>query len=382
MSSGPVDSDAPFHRLALLAWLVTATLPSLLTSNPVYLGLGLIFVGWTHRQVASRSPTAHAWGSFARFALFFVVFTLLFNLLLGGGGSTVLLELPAFQVHNDDGAVVFQIGGDVTLESLVFALIRALALLLVIFALATFNALVDHYQLLRGLPRQLDQAATVMSIAVAFMPQLVAAQKDIREALALRGHRLRSLRDFVPLILVLLSEALERAMALAESMEARGYGGVSAADQDGKPPSTGRFIRWAIAAGLLAVAVGLVAGDLDLRLFPEGSWADAYSDHLLVVGGALLIVSALAGVGAGRKRTRYRRELWRPRDSALTLLSSLAGVGLVVLFFYDREPFFYPVFPIIQRPEADPRILVLLLALLAPSLCRPEAQAPETGSET
>lgn len=363
---------SPFHSLALTAWLAAAVLPSLLTSNPVYLGLGLALVGWTHRQVAKRSPSAAAWGSFARFALFFVVFTLIFNVLMGGAGTTVLIELPAWRVTGDQGATLFQIGGPVTLESLAAGSLRAIALLLVIYALATFNALADHSQLLRGLPRWLDQAATILSIAIAFMPQLVAAQRDIREALALRGHRLRKLRDFLPLIVVLLDETLERAMGLAESMEARGYSGPPLA------PARRRRPRWLIAGGLLLIGAGSVSQDLGLfanlpavSAAPGGAWLSRAVPWGVTAAGGAMIVAALRLVGGRNRRTRYRRELWRPRDTALAATSVVAAMVLVGSFLYDRQIFSYPIFPRLRPPTVAFKALLPLLALLGPLVFHP-----------
>lgn len=375
MSPGFQGAGAPFHSTALTLWLMTAMLPGLLTSNPVYLGFAFGLVLWTHRQVASRSPDARAWGSFARFALLFVVFTLVFNLLMGGAGTTVLMHLPAYKIQDRGGVTLFQVGGDVTLESLVFALARALALLSVIYALATFNTLADHYQLLRALPRQLSQAATVVSIAITFMPQLVAAQKDVREALALRGRPVRRLRDAVPMILILLSEALERAMGLAESMEARGYSG---------PPDEGdgRAARWTVALGLAAVGIGIVAGDLELAVVDRESWLGTHQQTLLVALGTAVLVGAWLRLGRRRAgRTRYRRELWRRRDSALSALSVGAAALLVGLFALDRGLFVYSIFPTLKKPTADFRVLLPMLALLGPSLLisdRADLKATET----
>ncbi len=385
LSSTPQDNllrgrpeHAPFHSLALTAWLLVAMLPSLLTSNPIYLGIALVLVGWIHKSLPSRSRTAAAWGSFASFALFFVLFTLVFNVLMGGAGETVLVELPAWRVSGENDATLFQIGGAVTLESLVFGAVRAAALLLVIYALATFNTLADHSQLLRGLPRWLDQATTVVSIAVAFMPQLVAAQRDVREALALRGHRLRRLRDFLPLILVLLSEALERAMGLAESMEARGYSGPPLERGQRRRP------RQLIAAGLLLLGAGSVAGDLwleaDASAASPSLWSalEALWPSAAMFLGVAAIVAAVWLLGRRGRRTRYRRELWRLRDSGLTALSLAAATTLLVLYFQDRTPFFYPVFPRVTAPSVQFPILLPLLAILGPLVFHP---APTVGRQ-
>lgn len=371
-----IGGRAPFHTLALCTWLVTAILPSLLTSNPVYLGVALVLVVYTQRGVAHRSRAGAAWGAFARFALFFVLFTLVFNVLLGGAGETVLVELPAWRVTGENGATLFQVGGAVTLESLVFGLLRAGAMLLVIYALATFNSLADQSQMLRGLPRWLDQATTVVTIAVTFMPQLVASQRDIREALALRGHRMRRLRDFLPLVLILLGEALERAMGLAESMEARGY--------SGPPLERGQRLRprLLIAAGLLLLGFGAVAGDLRVDAETGASpfpLAAAWPEAAMALG-ILSILAALRLVGRRGLRQRYRRELWRPRDSGLVALSLVAAATWLVLYFGSRTPFYYPVFPRLTMPVAEMRILLPLFAILGPLVFLPADSAAESPS--
>lgn len=373
---------SPFHSLALALWLAMAVVPSLLTSNPVYLAICLLLVGWTHRQVARHSPTADTWGSFARFALFFVVFTLVFNVLMGAGGDTVLVELPAWRVANDQGATLFQLGGPLTLESLVLGTVRAMALLSVIYALATFNTLVDHTQLLRGLPRWLDQAAVIVSIAIAFMPQLVKAQRDVRQALAMRGHRLRKLRDFLPLVLILLDEALERAINLAESMEARGYSGPP------QPPSQRRRPRHFIAGGLLLLCIGVVFDDLSLpgdSVAPSpGSLASqvlATWPQILSGIGLGLIVAALWSIDRRSHRSRYRRQIWRRRDSALSVTSMLAAAILIALYVDDRAPFFYAVFPKVQVPTTEWMITLPLLAILGPLLFLPSPPSATARSE-
>lgn len=374
MTTGSHYLRTPFHSLSLIAWLLAAIVPSLLTSNPVYLGICLTLVCWTHHHVARRSPTSAAWGSFARFALFFVLFTLLFNMLMGGAGDTVLVELPAWRVNNDQGARLFQLGGAVTLESLILGIVRAMALLSVIYALATFNTLADHSQLLRGLPRWLDQAAVIVSIAIAFMPQLVVAQQDIRQALALRGHRLRKLRDFLPLMLILLGEALERAINLAESMEARGFSGPPI------PTAERRRPRHIIATGLLLLTTATVSRDLniqpDILSRATHPWALWLRDSWPLMIGALglgMIVMAVRQISYRSHRTRYRRELWRPRDTALSTLSLLAGGFLVALYLYDRAPFVYLIFPKVSLPIAEMEILLPMLAILGPLVFLPSA---------
>lgn len=120
---------------------------------------------------------------------------------------------------------MFHIGGVITLESVTYALLQALGMVGILIALAVFNTCVDHYALLRNAPRFLRQSTIVLSIAVTFIPQMLTAQAEIREAQLLRGHRFRARRDLPRLFVTLLAEGLERSITLAESMSARGFGG-------------------------------------------------------------------------------------------------------------------------------------------------------------
>ena len=87
-----------------------------------------------------------------------VLFSLLFNVLTANAGDTPLFTLPALRwtiTSPDQGATLIQIGGTVTLEGLVYSLTSALGLMAVLTVFATFNTLVDHYQLLRSTPRSI-----------------------------------------------------------------------------------------------------------------------------------------------------------------------------------------------------------------------------------
>ena len=117
------------------------------------------------------------------------------------------------------------IGGPITLEALLYGLTGGLALVTLLLIFAVFNVAVDQARLLRMTPGFIYGAGIVAGIAVAFVPQMVASWQAIREAQQVRGHKVRGIRDVLPLVMPLLVTALERAMQLAESMEARGFGG-------------------------------------------------------------------------------------------------------------------------------------------------------------
>ncbi|MGD8398541.1 MAG: energy-coupling factor transporter transmembrane component T, partial [Anaerolineae bacterium] len=284
-----------FHTGAWVAWLVAAAVPAFTLRNPLYLALTLGAAGIVYTALGRRSIVGQAWGGFVRIGLFFVALAVAFNALSVHIGDVVLFRLPASWPI---------VGGPITLEAIIAGAVNGLGLLTILVVFATFNAVVDHYQLLRATPAFLFQAGVVISIAVTFVPQMVLSAREIREAQRIRGHRFRGVRDLLPLIMPLLASSLERAIQLAETMEARGFGAAVA------PPSP----RQAVAdqAGLLGSLLGLLVG-LGLA---------AYQPDLASWGWALAGASAL-GLAAtfylqGRRvrQTRYRRLPWHPRDLA------------------------------------------------------------------
>ena len=205
-----------FHPIAWSAWLAAAALPALLTRNPLYLSLTLLACGVTYLALGQASPfaggpLARSWGTFVRFGALLWLFTIPFTALTVHYGDLVLFRLPA-------GWPI--VGGPITGEALLYGLASGLSIITLLLAFAAFNVAVDQARLLRLTPGFVYQLGIVAAIAVGFVPQLIAAWETIREAQQVHGHKVRGLRDLLPLIIPLLITALERAVHLAESMEA------------------------------------------------------------------------------------------------------------------------------------------------------------------
>jgi energy-coupling factor transport system permease protein len=343
-----------FHTTTWLLWLLAALLPTLLSKNPWYMLLLLAVAGADYYLLGRDSPVAQSWGFFLRLGLFLVVFSVAFNLLFSSYGATELFQLPRWRLTSGR-AIIFQIGGPVTLEGLAYGLANGLSLMAILMTLATFNTLVDHYLLLRSIPRFLYQTAVIISIAVTFVPLMVVAQREIREAQALRGHRFRGLRDLLPLFVALLVEGLERAIGLAESMEARGFGGRPGASAVRRE----LLFRAAIAFSLFILLTGAFA----LAYFPF-KWPGG----LLAAVGAGVLLLTLWLIGRSVERSRYRRELWRRRDTVVSLACGFS-LGLVsLLWLADKATLkFYP-YPRLSLPPFNPLAGLALLALLAPTV--------------
>jgi hypothetical protein len=162
-----------YHPKTWGLWLLAALLPVVLTKNPFYLLVAILAVAANYLSLGRNAPTAQGWGSFLRLGLILVFFSIAFNLLFVSAGDTVLFTLPQLRWRVTSLAqqpVLMQIGGQVTLESLIYGFTTGLALIGVLVTFATFNTLVDHYQLLRSIPRFLYQSAIVASIGITFVP--------------------------------------------------------------------------------------------------------------------------------------------------------------------------------------------------------------------
>lgn len=354
---------AGYHPLTWVAWLTAGLTVALLTRNPFYLVIAcaaaaFVFGVLLRRQSGHTEPTTatarpQAWRPVIRLAVFLGLFTVLFNALTSHYGRVVLLRLPA-------GLPLF--GGPITLEAVLYGLSTALSFLALLLVFGVFNSAVGPHDLLRLLPTFAYQTGVALTIAVSFIPQTVVAWQDLQEARRLRGHRLRRLRDWQPLFVALLGYGLDRAVQLAESMEARGFGAAIAV----LPAEQARLVRAGVIVGLLLLLVGLL-----VRSFrPEATGPGL----LALVLGALLVVAGLYRQGRSIRRSRYRRWLWRRRDTLVTAaaLAVLAGMVILdrawsdVLFYYPYPP--YEVVPLFHPLPGLLAALLLVPALLLPPI--------------
>jgi energy-coupling factor transport system permease protein len=373
----------PYHTRTWLLWLLAAALAAGSTRNPAYLAIILVaarVVDSAVRAGQAAIPTSEEGYKINKnyFIIFiYFIFSSLFNFLIAHVGTTVLIRLP------EEWPLV---GGILTAEGLAYGLLNGLSLITLLAVFLTFNAGVDPYALLRLVPAGFAQAGLVTAIAIAYVPQTLARLGEIREAQALRGHRVRGVRDLGPLAVPLLSGGLERAIALAEAMEARGFTPAPAGDAPGKVQSFHKddikkddiriknlfhkFLilisslmtilrRWVLIGGVLA---GLVGGFL-LAYYPR----QPLGGGIVLASGLIAIISALARA-PHPPRTTYRRAAWRRRDMSVSL--ALLGVAALVggVDLLGRGLWLYTPYPTLAWPPFDPLLGLALAALIAPAL--------------
>lgn len=335
------------HPVAWWVWALGLAASASGTTNPMTL---LLLVGAAAVVVSARRSD-QPWGASFRLylwlAAFVVVMRVLFRLVLGGAypGGRVLLDLPA--VPLPEAMTGIALLGPVTSEALIAGLYDGMRLAAIIVCVGAANSLANPKRLLRSLPPALHEVGSALVVAVTVLPQLADSLRRVRAAQALRrgaeGRHGRVRRLLVPV----LEDALDRSLAMAAGMDARGYGRAGGAR---------RAERHLAGALLLAGLLGLCVGTYAVL--------DTTAPRLLAAPmlllGVLLAVGGLRISGARVGRTRYRAERWRWPD----LVVAASGVAVAVLGWWvsrHQVAVAYPTLDVVPAVS----LLVLLAAAVA-----------------
>ena len=338
----------PGNTLAWLIWALSAAVATLLIRNPLYLAVIALGAWLVYLAVGQGQSVAHSWTGLIKLGAVVWLLAIPFNALMLHQGTHILFRLPGNWPL---------VGGAITLEAVLYGVVSGFALWTLLLVFVGFNVAVDASQLLRLMPPFLYQAGVVTSIAVTFMPQMLSSATEIREAQQVRGHRFRGWRDFLPLVMPLLTTSFERAIQLAESMESRGFGGqlaeMSARQSNG--------VRLTMLLGL-----ALLLGGLLVRSF----WASiSWLGVLLMICAALMLLCAFYWFGRRVRRSHYRRGRWRRADAAIVVVSLLVLATTLLVRAANRLSLaYYPFPPYSLVPEFNPWIGATLVLLSLPGL--------------
>ena len=144
---------------------------------------------------------------------------------------------------------------DVTREELAAGAVQTLRLATVALAFALWAIKLDHDRLVRE-ARLARRSVLTVALATRLIPTLERDAAGFVEALRGRGVEVEGLRGRSRLLAPLVASSLERALTLAESMEARGYGRPGRAPMMRAPFS--RRERSALAFSLLLLVASLL----------------------------------------------------------------------------------------------------------------------------
>jgi energy-coupling factor transporter transmembrane protein EcfT len=142
---------------------------------------------------------------------------------------------------------------DVTREELRIGLFEGLRLTAVALAFAAYALLLDHDRLVQSASFA-RRSVLAVALATRLVPTLERDAAGLSESLRGRGVEVTGVRGRATLLAPLLAGSLERALNLAEAMEARGYGRPGAT----RAPRPGWTVldKAAVTLGAVAIAIG------------------------------------------------------------------------------------------------------------------------------
>lgn len=316
-----------------LVWLIVAAAAAMLARHPLYSVIVLLVVRLVDAVCRSDEPVLRF--SLLRVGALIITFSAVLNFLFVHVGTTILARLPASW---------WFIGGNLTLEALVYGALNGLVLVTLLAVFVAFNAIVPVHDLVRVTPRAFRDLGIVVLVAMTTVPETQRHLRRIREAQAIRGHVVRGWRDWRPLVIPLLVGGLERALLLAEAMVSRGFG----ARRDTKPAT------WLRAGLLLGLLLALVGWGMALWGAGSGAW--------VLAAGVLCALGALYGLGRSTPVT-----VFRPKPITLAdLIVSASLTALLILLLLSRATLLYLPYPTMGLPEFNPWLGIALLLLGGP----------------
>jgi energy-coupling factor transport system permease protein len=330
------------HPGAWWLWALGLAATASATTNPVLLLTIAAVAGFV---VASRRAD-HPWsGSFHLYlglAVVIVAIRVVARIVLGGGDfGHVLVRLP--EIPLPDWVAGIRLFGPVTREYLLGGLYDGLRLGTLVICVGAANSLADPKRLLKSMPPALYEIGTALVVSVSVMPQLADSVQRVRRARRLRGvsgSRIGRLRG---LVVPVLEDALERSVALAAGMDARGYG------RSGHLARRQRLVTGTLMlSGLIGICVGTYAM-LD-RTAPR--WL---AGPMLAAGVAVAVLGFVAA-GSRVRRTRYRPDSWRLPEVVVAASGILPAVLAFTVLDDDLQ---------VLHPGVDGPPVVTLTALVA-----------------
>ncbi len=353
----PAPAPASLHPGAWWLWSLSLGTAATRTTNPLLLTLLITTSAYVVATRRPHTPWSRSYGAFVKLAAAVLVIRLAFAVILGSPnpGTHVLVHLP--EVPLPGWAQGIRLGGKVTAEALTFALYDALRLATLLICVGAANALANPSRLLKSLPGALYELGVAVVVALTFAPHLIADVRRLRAARRLRGRPDKGLRGLLHVGLPVLEGALERSVALAAAMDARGYG---------RTAEVAPAVRRTTAALTLGGLLGVCAGTYGL-LTAEGG---TYGAPVLLAG----LACALAGLWLGGRRTvrtRYRPDPWDTRAWLVT--ASGVAVAALLTLAASRDPAaLHPgvvplVAPTLPLWPAAAILIALLPAFVAPA---------------
>jgi energy-coupling factor transport system permease protein len=318
------------HPMAWWCWAGALAVTASRTTNPLLLGLILAVVAWVVTARRGDSPWARSFGALLRLGAVVIVIRVAVQVLFGDRvpGAT-WFAIPSVPLPSWAAGVT--IGGPVTAQATIGAFCQGLQIAVILACFGAANSLSSSFRLLRCVPAGLYEVAVAVTVAISFTPQVVLSIARVRDARRLRGRATTGLRGWRGLAVPVLDGALERSVALAASMDARGFGRRSSS------PRRRHLTASATLAGLIGLGIGL------FEVLDSGS-ATGIGLAVILVGAALVIGGMVAA--SHGSRSRYRPDRWLVAEWLVVTSGLLAVTGIVVAAGSGPSSLVQPLYPL------------------------------------
>ena len=363
MSLSAAFAPRLLHAGAWWLWALGLAIAAARTTNPLLL---LLIAGVAGLVVSERhvpGPWSRSYATFLTFGLVIIGIRVVLEVLIGGTDLGIpLVTFP--EIPLPPWLAGIRIGGLVTVDGLLGAVFEGLRLAVMLACIGAANSLVNPSRLLRLVPAALYEAGVAVVVCMTLAPVLVADLGRVRQARRLRGRTSTGPRAWGQMALPLFSGALDRSVALAESMDARGYG------RAGDQPARVRHLNTAlVVAGLAGIILGLYG------LFEGGTPGVAGISPFgwpMIVAGALLAAGGSLAAGKRVTRTRYRPDHWGLPETVVAACGLLPAV-VMIMAGSDPDllgPASPPGLPALPWAPAAAILVAGLPAFVSPSLPR------------
>ncbi|CAB4693794.1 unannotated protein [freshwater metagenome] len=344
------------HPVAWWVWAIGLAAAASFTTNPFTL---LLLVGAAALVVTLRrsdQPWAGSFRIYVWLGVAIVVIRVLFRLVLGGAyPGTVLLDLP--EIPLPDAAAGIVLLGPVTREALLAGLYDGLRLATIVICIGAANALANPKRLLRSVPPALYEIGTALVVAVTVLPQFADSVRRVRAAQGLRAGATGRVGRLHRFLVPVLEDAIDRSLAMAAGMDARGYGRAA-----GLTMAERRRTGALMVLGLCGLCIGTYAV-LD-------STAPRVLAAPMLVLGVLLAMAGLLSAGRRVERSRYRADRWQWPE----LVVMAGGLGAGVLGWWVGEQEITIAYPdLVAVPTVSLAVLAGIALAVAGGLTAPPA---------
>lgn len=357
----PSSTPRVLHPGAWWLWAIGLAVAVSRTTNPLVLLLAISAVTLVVLARRTSSPWARAFRLYAVLGVVIVVLRVVLHVLVGlKWGEVVVLPLPTIELPSWTAGI--DLLGTVRLEGLLAAVFEGLRLAAMILCVGAANALADPKRLLAALPGALQEIGTAIVVAISVAPQLAESVRRVRRARLLRGDGVRGLRAFGRVAMPVLEDTLDRSLALAASMDSRGYGRRGATTE-----ARHRLTGVLMLGSLLGLAVGSY-GVLDAT-------SPGWIGLPVLLAGAVLGALGLASGSTSVARTTYRPAPWRLPETLTAACGFVAAAAALASAAWEPTTLTMPLDPI--GPPPLPWLLTLgLLVATLPGLLTPEPPLP------